>query len=316
MSIAAGMRFRVDPWDPSYGSAFDTELEPSRGDDVVLDLEVPAGEWTPIAAGAEGWRPAVVLFVDGVRRVEARVWIDEADGQVLPGICASYAAVVVACDGTARVVDAEVQRGFFTGAFAGVDIETRHGTFAFKRVRGGDPKSLAIELQDRMSQVEIQVAQRVRDTSDLTDDLLVVDGPLRGRRSLARTVGMIKTHNVEYLPAAQNLIVGRLAAGERTPVFFIGGNWSRHSWYLRLPGAEDAPWAGVVRCEASADLSRAEVIALAEASAAVLPRYASERYKEPRAPQNLYPIAGLERELRRRLGDQALLYRALRVAAH
>ena len=27
-------------------------------------------------------------------------------------------------------------------------------------------------------------------------------------------------------------------------------------------------------------------------TAAVLPRYASERYKEPRAPQNLYPIAG------------------------
>ena len=31
--------------------------------------------------------------------------------------------------------------------------------------------------------------------------------------------------------------------------------------------------------------------------------------------QNLYAIGGLERELRRRLGDQALLYRSLRVAA-
>jgi hypothetical protein len=47
----------------------------------------------------------------------------------------------------------------------------------------------------------------------------------------------------------------------------------------------------------------------------VLPRYASAEYKDTRAPQNLYPIAGLERELRRRLGDQRLLYRALRVAA-
>ena len=37
--------------------------------------------------------------------------------------------------------------------------------------------------------------------------------------------------------------------------------------------------------------------------------------KDPRAPQNLYPIAGLERELRRRLGDPALLYRSLRAAA-
>ena len=42
-----------------------------------------------------------------------------------------------------------------------------------------------------------------------------------------------------------------------------------------------------------------------------MPRYASEPHKDPRAPQNLYPIGGLERELRRRLGDPDLLYRAL-----
>ena len=35
----------------------------------------------------------------------------------------------------------------------------------------------------------------------------------------------------------------------------------------------------------------------------LLTGYASEQHKEPRAPQNLYPIAGLEQELRRRLGD-------------
>ena len=71
----------------------------------------------------------------------------------------------------------------------------------------------------------------------------------------------------------------------------------------------------MVRCEATADLAAPDVIALAEVTAAVLPRYASERYKEPRAPQNLYPISGLERELRRRLGDAELLYRALRTVA-
>jgi hypothetical protein len=314
-AVAAAMSFRVDPWDPAYGSALEAELEPSRGDDVVLDLEVPAGEWRPIGPNPSSRPPSVVLFVDGVRRVEARVWIDEPDGQVVPGICASYAAGVVACDGAARVVDVDVQRGLFTSAPAGVDIETRHGPFALKRVRAGDPKALTLALQDRMSQVEIQVAQRVRDAGDLVDDLLVVDGPLRGRPSLERTVGMIKTHNVEYLPPLQNRVVGRLAAGKRTPVFFIGGNWSRHSWYLCLPGGEDAPWAGVVRCEATADLSVPAIVALADVSAAVLPRFASERYKEPRAPQNLYPIAGLERELRRRLGDEALMYRALRAAS-
>ena len=38
-------------------------------------------------------------------------------------------------------------------------------------------------------------------------------------------------------------------------------------------------------------------------------------YKDPRAPQNLVPIGGLERELRHRLGDQHVLYRALRAEA-
>ena len=47
----------------------------------------------------------------------------------------------------------------------------------------------------------------------------------------------------------------------------------------------------------------------------MLRRYASTEYKDARAPQNLYPIAGLEREVRRRLGDRALLYRAIRKAA-
>jgi hypothetical protein len=51
-------------------------------------------------------------------------------------------------------------------------------------------------------------------------------------------------------------------------------------------------------------------------SAATLPAYASTPHKDPRAPQNLFPIAGLERELRRRLGDAALVHRALRLAAH
>ncbi len=46
-----------------------------------------------------------------------------------------------------------------------------------------------------------------------------------------------------------------------------------------------------------------------------LPRFASCEEKDPRAPQNLYPIGGLERELRRRLGDPMLIMRSLREAA-
>lgn len=38
-------------------------------------------------------------------------------------------------------------------------------------------------------------------------------------------------------------------------------------------------------------------------------------HKAPRAPQNLFSIAGLERELRHRLGDAGFVQRALRNAA-
>jgi hypothetical protein len=44
-------------------------------------------------------------------------------------------------------------------------------------------------------------------------------------------------------------------------------------------------------------------------------RYASAAHKDPRAPQNLYPVGQLERKLHHLLGDRELLYRSLRVAA-
>jgi hypothetical protein len=98
-------------------------------------------------------------------------------------------------------------------------------------------------------------------------------------------------------------------------VFLMGTSWDRHSWYLRLPCRPGAPWAGVVRLECGADLDRATVVGLAAATQALLPRYAGVAYKDARAPQNLHPIAGLERELRRRLGDPRYLYRHLQSAA-
>ena len=75
------------------------------------------------------------------------------------------------------------------------------------------------------------------------------------------------------------------------------------------------PWSGVVRLECPADLPVAEVTRLGDLTARVLPPLASVPHKDPRAPQNLVPIGGLERELRHRLGDQHVLYRVLRAAA-
>ena len=70
-----------------------------------------------------------------------------------------------------------------------------------------------------------------------------------------------------------------------------------------------------MRLECSAELAVASAATLAGRTQVTLARYASAGYKDSRAPQNLYPIAGLERALRRRLGDAGVLYRALRAAA-
>lgn len=133
---------------------------------------------------------------------------------------------------------------------------------------------------------------------------------------MQRTLGYVKTHRVEYLPQHLAPVIAALQPWQRCPVFGLGGtNWHRYTWYLRLPGPAGSPWAGVVRVECSGDLTAAEAIALADQSAVTLPRFASSPYKDPRAPQNLVPIAGLERRLRATLGDARLLYRALTASA-
>jgi hypothetical protein len=66
--------------------------------------------------------------------------------------------------------------------------------------------------------------------------------------------------------------------------------------------------------ECSADLAKSEAIGLADLATTTLPRFASSPYKDPRAPQNLTPIAALERRLRGMLGDQRLLMRGLSAA--
>jgi hypothetical protein len=146
-------------------------------------------------------------------------------------------------------------------------------------------------------------------------DIVVVDGPLRDRRHVPGVAGYVKTHHVRYLDPGHDEVITALAAGQRTPIFSVGGPFPRWSWYFRLPHGVGHPWAGVVRLEAPVTLEVAEAVRLADQLALALPRFASHPYEDARAPQNLHPIAALERELRRRLGDPALLERALRIAA-
>ena len=321
------MSFSVDGWDPTYGTSL--ELEEDLGEssaDVEAGVEVPPERWRPISPTPGLTPPGAILFVDGVRRIEARVWIDDVSTgspatEASAAICASYAAgVVCCCDAGAHFLTAETRRGLFTIAPHADDIVTGFGRYAANHASPNPAMPLSVTLssalQARLADVELLVATGAREGHAVGgDDLLVVDGPLKGRDHLPRTLGYIKSHLASYLQPEQHSMVGTLQAGQRTPVFRIGQRWERYSWYLRLPCLPSAPWAGIVRVECSSELPVPDVVALANLSQVTLVRFASTEYKDARAPQNLYPIAGLERELRRRLGDSRLLYRALRVAA-
>lgn len=310
----------VDAWDPAYGSSFEAAAPggPAAPSTAQVDagVEVPADGWRPIGVSRDVRAPAVVLLVDGVRRIDASVWTEEDDGGSYPGIAASYAAGVVRCDlgrGAAELAGARVSRGLFTASPTAEDVGAGSIHYAVHRVSGpGELSRLAAAVQGPLTALEVEVSGAARGD----DDLLVVDGPLRNRRRFPSTIGYVKTQHSQYLDARHAAVVTGLRPGERSPVFALGTAWGGYSWYLRLPGPSGAPWAGIARIECSAELTGREAIELADLSLVTLPRFASTPYKDPRAPQNLIPIAGLERRLRARLGDPRLLHRALTVAAN
>ncbi len=319
------MRFTVETWDPAYGSPVrDHDLDRST-QSVDAAVEDGLADWRPHSPDGDGGHGfTAVTFVDGVRRIDARLWITERDGRTRPGVCASVAAGAVRCHpGRAEVTHVVVERGLYTAAsdaVAIVPVSDSIGPYELRPVSDDSDESLYLGVHRHMTAVEVAVAQALTEETGSSSspsagpELIVFDGPL-GHREGANVVGYIKTHHVDYLAPEQQLVVSDLDVGQRTPLFRVDGQWPTWSWYLRLPAPITHGMSGIVRLELPG-LGDAETAAhRADVVSAALPRYASERHKDPRAPQNLYPISGLERQLRRRLGDSRLLERALRRSA-
>ncbi len=214
-------------------------------------------------------------------------------------------------DGPARIVDLAVRRVVLTVGDRRLRLPPAGGFAWEAQVSSArEPTGLARRVGQLRQEAEHMLAERYARPGRL----VVLDGRLSFVRDAAGPiVGAIKSHHRMYLPPAQAAVVTALRVGQRTPLFAIGTD--RLSWYQRLPNAGEAGWAGILRGELPRALGVAEARRLADRAAAELPRFAGRPHRDPRAPQNLAPIAALEERLRHRLGDRRLALRAVRRAA-
>ncbi|MXX65339.1 MAG: hypothetical protein F4Z36_09850 [Acidimicrobiia bacterium] len=307
---ASAARLHIETWSPEYGAPLDTTEEVVSG---PIDCQVETSDWSPRPPSLEGC-PNEVAFVDGVRRIEARLTLDHPDDGPVPGLMAAFGVGYVQWDRAGRrssIDGIEVERMLVMagGYRVGLDTGPRF-PISFESVPGDDPSELISHLQRRMRSAETALVHRLAGP----DRLVIADGPIREVWPHP-IVGYIKTHHVMYLGKTERPIIGRLRAGQRSPLFLIETRLPRYSWYLRLADLMGGhSWTGIVRGEVAAAMGINQAVKTANWATGLLPGLASEGHLDPRAPQNLVPIGALERDLRRNLGDPGLTIRALRAA--
>jgi hypothetical protein len=308
-------RMFVEGWAPEYGAPFDPDeqMAPAEG---TIDPAVELIDWEPLEGIDDGIDQ--VAFVDGVRRIDARLLLDDLVAGPTPGICGTFAVGATRWHRLERwseITDVRVERwavlaGGLADELPAVALDPPYRTAT---TPSDDPSHLIGELHTRMRRAEGELASALA-----ADAFVVADGPLNKPLAPLAVVGYIKSHRVTYLPPEQNAVIAELAPGQRTPLFTIAADRPdvcRYSWYVRLAMLHGGhSWTGIVRCEASGKLPKDDVRSIADRTASLLPLVGSEPHIDPRAPQNLVPIGALERELRHRMGDPGLVYRALREA--
>lgn len=307
------MKFVVESWDPTYGTPVEVSQLDTASESVDLEVEFAEDKWKPVTPKKAKTQPESVVFIDGVRRFDAHVWLTD-DAKNYRGVCATVAAGSVRSTTTEAVIETTlVERAIHTSAEI---IEPLHlanlgETYKVKPTQDDSSESLNMSVHSHMSRLEDLVSQDYE-----KEELVVFDGPLN-QRDVSGGVGYVKTQHVQYLSDELLSCIPQLGDGQRTPIFRIEGRFDRWSWFLRLPNPGGPQASGIVRLELPTDnidkikdaKKRADLISV------IIPRYASESFKESRAPQNLYPISGLERQLRWRLGDRDILERGLRVSS-
>jgi hypothetical protein len=310
-----GWTLRLDPWSAEYdASVLLTEAEEPA---ATVDPRVETDDWAPIRPPSAPLSPQV-RFVDGVRRIDHRLRV--AGPGTCFGLLGSFAVGACAAGVQAVVMREAVTRLLCVGG--GIELPAFDATTSFPLVfephpvAENTPLSPLQGLQNAMRRAEGTLASELA----AAGGLVFLDGPLTFAESgRAAVVGFVKRLLRPYLPADAAALLPRLGVGARTPLFLIeDAMHPRYSWYARIAHGrpiEDA-LTGVVRLETSAAAGLAAARERADLSATLLPSLASDPAHDPRAPQNLLPIGGLEARLRHLMGDPLIVRRAIESRLH
>ena len=315
MAIFGDLTVQLDPWQVDYGSELplDDVEEPASNEAVVLDVEVAPEKWQPVRPG-EVMLPTQLIFVDGVRRLEARLLVRRQE-RLCHGAFGSHAVgAVKVVDSAAVCEEPRVRRIIVTGSGESVGTPVLVRTdlvYQPMSTADTDPDAPLRALQENMRREEERLG---RDLASTDGALVITDGPLTFQEaSRAGVLGYIKRIFRLYLPRERLNFLAQLNPGERTPLFALRSSrrFLRFSWFVRLatPELGDSELAGMARLEVSEAIGVEAARRLANASTVILPRFVPGRWRDPRSPQNLLPIGALETSLRRHMGDGRLIRR-------
>jgi len=301
--------WKLEAWNPDYALPERFSEESAGLAEIKTDIE---GAWEAKCPGHLSDWPTV-YFVDGRQRIDAQI----SDSRGHRALLATVIAGAVLRDGAGiRPVVTKKQAILLHSADLEEPLPAALNTYQRIRTRKSDTASLRSKVTEVMRRLEASLV------NELQGGLVVVDGQIfPGETAFERPgqlLGYTKTQPATYLPPEEQALLYNLQPFERTPIFSIPGYALRrpidvYSWYVRLPLQPSLPFfggAGLLRVETPTP-EPADAVKLADLSVGLFCQIASSPSRDPRAPQNLVPIGGLELWLGRHMGSADVVRRRI-----
>ena len=228
-------RIFVEGWAPEYGAPFDPEeaLAPAEGS---VDPPVETADWEPARGHDDGL--AQIAFVDGVRRIDARLTLDDPR-TVRSGSCGSFAVGATIWDRGRPVVPVAGARVERVAVLCGRRERGAAAGGARPALRHGHHRRPGSRPAGHGRSTRRCGAPRARRGGPRASGCFVIaDGPLNDLSPRHRRLRQEPPRDLPGARAQPGRRRARARASAR-PLFAIK-DYRRYSWYVRLADSRGA----------------------------------------------------------------------------